>query len=121
MTNPIVLDLPDDISHRAAEIAESTGHPIERVLIDHLKTLTKPAPSLSDEIKAELEALPHLSDDALWTIAREQMPESVQQRAYALLAQQTRSNRSATEKAELEQLIAREIVSPCVRQKQLLC
>lgn len=70
MTDQIVLTIPEDISDRARQIAETTEQPVEQVLIEHLKTLSVPLPALPPEEQAELDALHHLSDDALWTIAR---------------------------------------------------
>ena len=40
-----------------------------------LKTFAAPLPVPPSDTQAELDALQHLSDDALWTMAREQMPE----------------------------------------------
>lgn len=99
MTDQIILNLPDDIATRAREIAASTSQPLEQVLIDHLKTLMLP----QDE-QAELDALHHLSDDALWTIAREQMPDDVQKRAHELMDKKMLSE---SEASELEKLVQR--------------
>jgi hypothetical protein len=80
MSDQIILTIPYEISRRAREIAETTALPVEQVLIEHLKTLAAPLPALPPEEQAELDALHHLSDDALWTIAREQMPQDIQAR-----------------------------------------
>jgi hypothetical protein len=65
---------------------------------------TTPLPILPPEEQAELDALHHLSDDALWTIAREQMPADVQARAHDLMDRKTLSNE---EQAELDLLVER--------------
>ena len=77
------------------------------MLLDHLRTLSAPLPELPPDEQAELEALHQLSDDALWTIAREQMPDDVQRRAYDLMEHNSRDLLSDVEAAELETLAAR--------------
>jgi hypothetical protein len=69
MTDQIVLTLPEDLSERARRIAESMAQPVEKVLIDHLRTLSGPLPALPPDVQAELDALKYLSDDTRWTIA----------------------------------------------------
>jgi hypothetical protein len=104
MTDQIVLTIPEEISARARQIAETTDQPVEQVLLEHLKTLTSPLPILPAHEQAELDALHHLSDDALWTMAREQMPSEVQARADHLMGQSTLSE---AEQTELDALVAR--------------
>jgi len=105
MVNPIVLTVPEDISARAREIAETTAQPVEQVLLDHLKTLS--APTLAPHEQAELDALRLLSDDALWTIAREQMSDDVQARAHELMDKNTHGTLTEAEQTELEKLVER--------------
>jgi hypothetical protein len=107
MTTPIVLTVPEEISDRARRIAETTDQPVEQVLLDHLKTLSGPLPSLSPDEQAELDALKHLSDDAPWTIARDQMPEHVQARAHDLMERNSRGTISDEERIELQKLVER--------------
>jgi hypothetical protein len=111
MSDQIVLTIPEDISARARQIAETTEQPVEQVLIDHLKTLSTPlseaTPILLPEEQAELDALHQLSDDLLWTIAREQMPEDVEKHAHALMDKNSRGTITDDERAELEKLVER--------------
>jgi hypothetical protein len=107
MTDQILLAIPDDISERARRIAESTEQPVEQVLLEHLKSLTEPLPSLPPDMQAELDALRNLSDDALWTIAREQMADDLQQRAHALMDKNNFGTITDNEYTELEQLVVR--------------
>jgi len=107
MTDQIVLTLPEDLSERARRIAESMAQPVEKVLIDHLRTLSGPLPALPPDVQAELDALKYLSDDTLWTIARDQMPDDVQNRAHYLMDRNSRQQITADEYAELEQLAQR--------------
>ncbi len=107
MADQIVLVLPEDIAARARQIAETTSQPVEQVLIDYLKTLSAPLPELPPAEQAELDALHQLSDDALWTIAREQMPTEVQARAHELMDKQSFGTVPDEEQAELERLVER--------------
>jgi hypothetical protein len=54
-----------------------------------------------------LDALRHLSDDALWTIVREQVPEEVQARAHTLMDKNSIGTITDIEAAELEKLVQR--------------
>jgi hypothetical protein len=107
MTDLIILKVPEDIAARARQIAEAIAQPVEQLLLDHLKTLAAPLLALPPDTQAELAALHHLSDDALWTIASAQMPEDVQTRAHALLDKNSRGTITDDEHAELEQLVER--------------
>ncbi len=60
-----VLTVPEEVYRRAQQIAEETAQPIDQIMIDHLKTLSAPLPLLPPDEQAELDALHHLSDDAL--------------------------------------------------------
>ncbi len=107
MADQIVLVLPEDISARARLIAETTSQPVEQVLIDYLKTLSAPLPELPADEQAELDALRHLSDDALWTIAREQMSDDSQARAHELMDRNSLGTITDQEQTELEKLVER--------------
>lgn len=107
MTDQITLTLSDELSLRARQIAESTAQPVEQVLIEHLKTLSPPLPTLPPDLQQELNALHNLSDDTLWTIARDQMPDDAQIRAHDLMDKNTRETISDDERAELEKLAER--------------
>lgn len=107
MTDRITLTLPEDISDRAREIAESKAQSVEQILLDHLQTLSISLPPLPSDVETELQALSKLSDDALWTIAREQMPDDVQMRAHQLMDKNAHTFLNAEESAELEHLVER--------------
>ncbi len=107
MTDQILLNLPDELSLRARQIAETTAQPVEQVLIEHLKTLSPPLPMLPHDLQQELNALHNLSDDTLWTIARDHMPDDAQTRAHDLMDKNTRGTISDDERNELEKLVQR--------------
>jgi len=106
MSDRIVLTLPDELSARVRYIAETTAKPVEQVVLEHLKTLATTAPLPFDE-QTELDALRSLSDDALWTIAREQMPSDVQARAHELMDKNSLGTINDTEYDELQNLVER--------------
>lgn len=105
MSQQVVLSLPQEISERAKQIAESTSQPIEQVLIAHLQSLSMP--SLPIDEQSELDALHHLSDDALWTIAREQLPADIQSRANELTHKNALGHINQEEQNELAMLVSR--------------
>lgn len=107
MVDQIILKVPEDISARARQIAKTTAQPVEQVLLDYLKTLSTPLPTLPTDVQAELDALKQLSDDALWTIAREQMPDDVQARAHDLMTRNTQGTITDAEYEELQKLVDR--------------
>lgn len=101
------LTIPDDVYRRARRLADQSAQPVDKVLIEHLRTLPTSLPALSPEEEAELEALRHLSDDALWTIAREQMGAEQQERAQWLMDRHSLGRLQAGEREQLEQLVER--------------
>lgn len=107
MTEQITLTLPEDISARVRQIAETTSQPVEQIVLDHLKSLSIQLPPLRPDDQAELDALHHLSDDALWTIAREQVSEDAQARAHTLMVKNSRGTITDVEAVELEKLVQR--------------
>ena len=62
------------------------------------------APLPADE-QAELRALSYLSDDTLWTIAREQMARAKQDHMQALMDKNTFGTITESELADLTQLV----------------
>ncbi|MDZ4768470.1 MAG: hypothetical protein SGJ24_05030 [Chloroflexota bacterium] len=105
MNDRIVLNVPPEIAERARRIAESSAQAVEQVLMAHLATLMLPV--LHPVEQAELDALHFLSDDALRTIAREQMPDDAQARAHVLMNANNHGLLTEDERAELETLVVR--------------
>jgi len=107
VTDQIVLAVPEEITRRARQIADSTAQPVEQVLLEYLKTLPEATSSLPIDVHNELEALRYLSDDALWTIASAQMPDTIQARADLLMDKNSLGTISDEEYAELQSLVER--------------
>lgn len=101
------LTVPEDVYLQARQVAEETAQPVDEVMIAYLRTLSASLPVLPPDEEAELEALQALSDDALWTIAREQMPDAQQRRMQDLMDKNSLGTITAEEYAELEALVER--------------
>ena len=102
------LTVPDDVLRRARRHAGQTARPVDKVMIEHLRTLPPSLPALPpEEEEAELEALTHLSDDTLWTIAREQMGAENQERLQILMNKNSLGTLEDDEQDELIQLVDR--------------
>jgi hypothetical protein len=106
MTQTVILELTDDLIDRARKQASQTDQPMERVLVQQLEAaFSEPLPLLPPDEQAELNALANFSTDALWTIAREQMPRDQQNRMQILMDGNSRGSLSKAEFAELENLV----------------
>ena len=81
-------------------------HPAAVLLQQLQDAFTESLPNLAPEEQRELDALTYLSDDALWTIAREQMPPQRQTRLHALMEANSRGTLDDAQRAELETLVA---------------
>ena len=105
--NNYTLTIPNDIYTRAQEIAEATAQSAEQVLMNYLRALSAPLPNLPADEEAELAALHQLSNDALWTIAREQMPANTKTRMQVLMDKNSAGTITSDEHQELTQLVER--------------
>ena len=102
-----LLTVPDDVYRRARRIAEQSKQPVDAVMIEHLRTLPPAMPLLAPEEENELEALHHLSDDALWTFARERSSTEENARLQLLMDKNTQGTIGSRELNELELLVER--------------
>ena len=102
----VTLPVPADIYDRASHIAEVTAQSIETVLLQQLKdAFADPLPELPVDEQRELNALTLLSDEALWTIAREQMAGDKQVRMQTLMEENNQRGLDPLQQAELEALV----------------
>lgn len=100
------LTIPEEIYSRVLQIAEEASQAVDEVMIEYLKRLSH-LPQLPPDEEAELAALKQLSDDALWTIAREQMPVDSQVQMQTLMDKNSLGTITPSEYAELEILVER--------------
>jgi hypothetical protein len=101
------LTIPEDVYERVRKIAETHAAPIEDVMLSHLRNMAIPLPVLPPDEQQELDALRYLSDDALWTIAKEQMPHDIQERMQVLMDANNFGTITDTEYAELAGYVER--------------
>jgi hypothetical protein len=99
----VTLQVSKHIYERDQAVAESTHQALEAVILYQLETAF--LPPLAPDEEAELNARSHLSDDALWTIAREQMPTPRQERMQVLMDGNTKGTLTQAEYKELESLV----------------
>src|SRR5579859_797258 len=104
----VTVIVPDYVYARARKIAEATAQPVEQVIRRQIEeAFSEPLPKLSPDEEAELAALNQLSDDALWTIAREQMSADLQSKMEDLMDRNSLGTIAEAELAELEMLVER--------------
>lgn len=104
----MLVNIPEDLYSRLQTIAEATDQSFEEVLANRLhSTFIEPLSLLPPDEQAELDALHHLSDDALWTIAAEQLGESAQTRMQTLMDKNSQGDITEAEYQELENLVER--------------
>lgn len=100
------VTIPESLYNKARRIADAASEAVDDVIRVHLETaLDNPRLTLPAEELAELEALRFLSDDALWTMAREQMALSKQNQMQPLMDKNTQGNITPEEKILLTSLV----------------
>ncbi len=107
MTDSMRLSIPEDIAARVRAIARDTNQSAEEVLLAHLQMLAGSLAILPPDQQAELKALRSLTDDTLWTIAQDQLPAAIQQRAHALMSRNNTGQLDDHEQQELDDLVDR--------------
>src|SRR5438132_7540450 len=101
----ITLTIPQYLYERANRLAQEKNLAIEQVLIDQLETSLVDLPALPSDEQAELDALNHLSDDALRTIALEVMSQDQQVQMQVLMTQNNLGTISPQAREELSALV----------------
>lgn len=72
-----LLAIPEEMVDQARIVASKIGQPVEDVLLEPIRRIYNAEPALPADEEAELSALEWLTDDALWTIARERLPKAI--------------------------------------------
>ena len=102
------ISIPDTLYEKAQRVAQQTSRQVDEVIRTKLEgALDEPLFDLPDDEKEELKAMAYLSDDTLWTIAREQMPKAVKERMSILMTRNTRGTITGDEYSELTELVER--------------
>ncbi len=103
----VTLTISDEAYRRAQRIAEESAQPIERILANRLEVGIDDAAGLPLDEQAELVAMQHLSDDALWSMARERFARDLDTRQQVLGDRNSRALITLEEYQELERLVER--------------
>ena len=102
----VTLTLPEPLYERAKEAARAVDRSLEQVLTQSI-ALSLPAleTDLPPDVRSELVALPLLSDDELWAIARSTMGERQQAHLEDLAEAQKHRSLTPAEQSDLAQLM----------------
>lgn len=101
------LQIPDTVYQWAQQVARQSSQSIDDILMTYIRLITEAVPVLPVDEEVELAALHYLSNDALWTIAHEQMPDTQQNRMQKLMDKNSAGKIKDIEYAELSTLIER--------------
>ncbi|MCB9453106.1 MAG: hypothetical protein H6672_16850 [Anaerolineaceae bacterium] len=102
------ISIPDSLYQKAQQVAQQKSLPVDEVIRTRLEgAFDQLLFDLPDDEKEELKAMAYLSDDTLWTIAREQMQPTLEKRISELLTRNQRGTISVAEYKELEELVER--------------
>jgi len=102
------ITIPDALYHKAQQVAHRTSQPVDDVIRTRLEdALDSNSITLHDHEKNELSVLSYLSDDALWTIAREQFQPMLQARTILLMDKNSLGTLTTQEFSELSELVER--------------
>jgi hypothetical protein len=101
-----VITISEALYDKARRLAEVQSENIDDLIRMRLENaLDDSRMALPHDERAELEALHFLSDDALWTIAREQMPETKQSMMKPLMDKNTSGTLTDKEQVQLSNLV----------------
>jgi hypothetical protein len=101
----VTLTISEAVYERARHLSEATARPVEQILSSQLAEVFNDLTTVPQDAQAELAAFRQLSNEALWTIAREQIASDLRERATLLLALNKRLALTAAEETELDQLL----------------
>jgi len=102
-----VLTVPKEIVERAQVIAARDARSVDDVLIGYLERIAPEAELLDAEEEAELAAMKWLSDDLLWTLARERISPEIEDEMQSLMDKNSLGTISGREYRRLEELVDR--------------
>jgi hypothetical protein len=101
----IPIQLPEAIYQRLQQVAHATHHSIEEVVLQTIRGNLPPSlDDLSPELHGVVADLQHMSDEALWSVAKEPLPPRQWRRHQRLLRKGQENTLSAAEHQELAEL-----------------
>jgi hypothetical protein len=99
MVQTVTLQLPDETLHRYRRGATAARKRLEEFLVERLRDAVPPlADDLPSPLHEELKVLENLDDEALWQVARSQLPPARQHLYSRLLAKNSRGTITVQEK-----------------------
>ncbi len=102
------ISIPQTLYEKARRLATQTSQQVEDVICTRLEgALDQPLLDLPTDERAELQAMSYLSDDTLWTIAREQIQPALQESMSQLMDKNSQGTMTEDETRALSALVAR--------------
>jgi hypothetical protein len=102
------ISIPDTLYDKAQRVAKQHAQSVETVIRTRLEgALDQPMLDLPTDERDELQAMSYLSDDALWTIAREQMQPELQASMSKLMDKNSAGTITEEECRDLSNLVER--------------
>jgi hypothetical protein len=102
------IAIPNSLYEKAQRLAKQTSQSVDDLICMRLEgALDQPLLDLPRDERAELKAMAYLSTDALWTIAREQMPPDVQHSMSQLMEKNSQGTITEEEFRDLSALVER--------------
>jgi hypothetical protein len=103
----IPIQLPEAIYQRLQQVAHATHHSIEEVVLQTIRGNLPPSlDDLSPELRCVVADLQHMSDETLWSVAKEPLPPRHWRRHQRLLRKGQEGTLAAAEHQELAELRA---------------
>jgi hypothetical protein len=102
------ISIPDTLYDKAQRVAKQHAQSVDTVIRTRLEgALDQPMLDLPTDERDELQAMSYLSDDALWTIAREQMQPELQASMSQLMDKNSEGTITEDEFRDLSALVER--------------
>jgi hypothetical protein len=102
------IAIPNALYEKAQRLAQHTSQSVDEFICTRLAgALDQPVLDLPSDERAELQAMSYLSTDALWTIAREQMPPDIQHTMSQLMDKNSQGTITTEEFRDLSTLVER--------------
>src|SRR5215510_9301747 len=103
----IPIQLPEAIYQRLQQVAHETHHSIEEVVLQTIRGNLPPSlDDFSPELRCVVADLQHMSDEALWSVTKESLPQHQWRRHQRLLRKGQDGPLSTAEHKELAELRA---------------
>jgi hypothetical protein len=102
------ISIPDALYEKAQQLAKQHAQSVDAVICTQLEgALDQPMLDLPPDERDELQAMSYLSDDVLWTIAREQMQPELQAATTQLMEKNSAGAITEDELRDLSDLVER--------------